>query len=58
MLSNAIFSQAFIISVLKLRSAQAGFSEIGFSGHSYMKKAAQHASYYGMFDNQIQKLGR
>ncbi len=47
-----------VISVLKSRLTQAGFSEIGFSGHSFRKGAAQHASNQGMLDSQIQKLGR
>ena len=58
MLSNAAFSRVSVISILKSRLAQAGFSETGFSGHSFRKGAAQHASDQGMLDSQIQKLGR
>ncbi len=58
MLSNTAFSRTPVISILKSRLAQAGLSETGFSGHSFRKGAAQHASDQGMLDSQIQKLGR
>lgn len=58
MLSNAAFSRVSVISTLTSRLAQAGISETGFSGHSFRKGAAQHASDQGMLNSQIQKLGR
>ena len=58
MLSSAAFSRVPVVSILKLRLAEEGFSETGFSGHSFRKGAAQHASDQGMLDSQIQKPGR
>ena len=47
-----------MVAILKKRIALAGLSESDFSGHSFRKRAAQHAADNGILDESIQRLGR
>jgi hypothetical protein len=52
------FSRSTVISILRKRLINAGINCDAFSGHSFRKGAAQHASDHGMLDENIQRLGR
>lgn len=57
-LSSGSFDRQSVILILRQRLTQAGISEAGFSGISFRKGGAQHASDHGMLDEHIQRLGR
>lgn len=57
-LASGSFPRQRVITILRSRLIQAGLSDTGFSGHSFRKGAAQHASDHGMLEENIQKLGR
>ena len=40
------------------RALKIGIQDSGYSGHSFRRGAAQHASDMGMLDSEIQTLGR
>jgi integrase len=52
------FSRIAAIKVLKTRLAKKGINAKSYSGHSFRKGAAQHASDNDMLDENIQRLGR
>lgn len=57
-LQNGPFTRKSVIDFLKARLVTAGIPIEGYSGHSFRKGAAQHASDNGMLDEQIKTLGR
>lgn len=56
--NNVSFSRQYVVDNLRARLLAKGVSSLGFSGHSFRRGAAQHASDNGMLDEDIQKLGR
>ena len=52
------FTRASVIASLKKRLIAAGINDSAYSGHSFRKGAAQHATDHGMLDESIQRLGR
>ena len=57
-LSSVTFSRRNMVVILKKRIASAGLFKSDFSGHSFRKAAAQHATDNGMLDESIQRFGR
>ena len=57
-LENRPFSRENVVIVLRERLRSNLISVEGYSGHSFRKGAAQHASDHGLLDEQIQTLGR
>jgi hypothetical protein len=57
-LTDGGFSRTTIIKQLKSRISVNEINAKGFSGHSFRKDAAQHASNNEMLDEDIQRLGR
>jgi integrase len=47
-----------VLSALSLGLSKIGIQDSGYSGHSFRRGAAQHASDMGMLDSEIQTLGR
>jgi integrase len=56
--SNGPFTRARVLSALSLGLLTLGIQDSGYSGHSFRRGAAQHASDMGMLDSEIQTLGR
>lgn len=56
--NNTAFSRRYIIDKLRVRLTTSGISSSNYTGHSFRRRAAQHASDNGMLDEDIQKLGR
>lgn len=52
------FSRENVISILRDRLTASGIDDTGYSGHSFRRGAAQHASDKGVLDEHIQILGR
>ena len=57
-LQSAAFSRQGVVNILKQRIAAADFFESNYFGHSFRKRAAQHAADHYMLDKSIQRLGR
>lgn len=57
-LREAPFTRKSVIDFLHRQLLAAGIPTTGYSGHSFRKGAAQHASDNGMLDEQIKTLGR
>ena len=57
-LQSSAFSCQAVVNILKQRITAAGLLEANYSGHSFRKRAAQHAADHGMLDESIQRLGR
>lgn len=55
---NKSFTRRYVIAQLRSRLSAIGVSSTNYSGHSFWKGAAQHASNNGMLEEDIQKLGR
>ncbi len=56
-LQSLAFSRQAVVNILKQRIAATSLPEANYSGHSFRKRAAQHAANYGMLDKSIQRLG-
>ena len=56
--NGAAFARNSVIKILCQRLQSQGIPHQAYSGHSFQKGAAQHASDNGMLDKHIQKLGR
>lgn len=56
--NNSSFSRQHVVDSLRASLLVRGVSALGFSGHSFRREAAQHASDNGILDEDIQKLGR
>lgn len=56
--TNGPFTRTRVLSALSLGLFQTGIQDSGYSGHSFRRGAAQHASDMGMLDSEIQTLGR
>lgn len=56
--TNGPFTRSRVLSALTLGLSKIGIQDIGYSGHSFRRGAAQHASDMGMLDSEIQTLGR
>ncbi len=52
-LQSSAFSRQAVVNILKQRIAAAGLPEANYSGHSFRKRAAQHAADHGMLDESI-----
>jgi hypothetical protein len=52
------FTRTRVLSALSLGLSKIGIQDSGYSGHSFRRGAAQHASDMGMLDSEIQTLGR
>jgi integrase len=52
------FSRSALVQTLRSRLTRAGYNSSPYSGHSFRRGAAQHASDNGMLDEHIQALGR
>jgi len=55
---NGPFTRIRVLSALSLGLSKIGIQDSGYSGHSFRRGAAQHASDMGMLDSEIQTLGR
>lgn len=56
--NGAAFARKPVIQILRQKLEASGIPYQTYSGHSFRKGAAQHASDNGMLDEHIQKLGR
>jgi integrase len=56
--NNTAFTRTRVLSRVTTGLRKAGIQDVGFSGHSFRRGAAQHASNMGMLDHEIQLLGR
>ena len=56
--NNSSFTRRYVINQLRQRLQIANIPALLYSGHSFRRGAAQHASDNGMLDEDIQKLGR
>jgi integrase len=55
---NGPFTRTRVLCALTLGLSKIGIQDSGYSGHSFRRGAAQHASDMGMLDSEIQTLGR
>ena len=55
---NNPFIRTRVLSALFLRLSKIGIQDSDYSGHSFRRGAAQYASNMGIFDSEIQILGR
>lgn len=56
--NNSAFSRRRVVEQLRLRLSALEIFAPHYSGHSFRKRAAQHAADNGMLNDDIQKLGR
>ncbi len=56
-LQSSIFSRQAVVNILKQRIAEMGFSEGNYSGQSFSKGAAKHATDHDMLNESIQRPG-
>jgi hypothetical protein len=56
--TNGPFTRTRVLSALSSGLSKIGIQDLGYSGHSFRRGAAQHASDMGMLDSEIQTLGR
>lgn len=57
-LQSVAFTHQSVVNILKQRIVVVGLSKSNYSGHSFRKRAAQHAAKYNILDESIQRLSR